>query len=307
MHQTEVVNLSGKQLGPLLNRSGMQKLVILPNYFSEDEHLPSGIVEVYDRVGHEIELEYLGPNPGCGISLAKFRLPPKNLEYSMNKVAEHLLDSRDSCLDTENDHFITVYETTDSDLPAIDTHDMIVAIHVDSQMPEEINQIANKVVAYKISLMRARRKRSAILSLIEKYTECSATPILDHAHNSLEVTYDHVVYRRGAVNLNAKDIGFIPSSMAGEAIIFEAGTAVTNLNNSLPHATGRKLSKEEARREQTFLDGGHLGLYIPYFINTENLTTKMPACYRSLDEVLSTLEHYLKIKARLAPKSSIMF
>ena len=73
------INLSHKPLRLGKAKEGLMKLITLPDHCPGRGVLPVGIVAVYDRKNHEISSDYLGPDVGCGMTLARFKNQP--LEY----------------------------------------------------------------------------------------------------------------------------------------------------------------------------------------------------------------------------------
>jgi hypothetical protein len=74
----------------------------------------------------------------------------------------------------------------------------------------------------------------------------------------------------------------------------------------MSHATGRKISRSESKKEMFFLGGFPKNVYIPYFISAENLNEELPENYKTIEETLKKIEPYAKVVGKLTPKSSVM-
>ena len=66
----EFKNLSGKNFEYNLDKNGLNRVVIMPDY-APGKYLPVGTALFYEKDGHKIKKEYLGTDVGCGMALSK--------------------------------------------------------------------------------------------------------------------------------------------------------------------------------------------------------------------------------------------
>ena len=285
-----------------------KKIVTLPDY-SPNYGLPVGCTAVFDATKHNINPEYLGNDIGCGMMLAKFREPITDLEDSTNKLASALISGVANF--GGGNHFITIYQVDESKLKELPAGSYAVLIHSgrrktgaksikESMCLEKYLEEQNKIFAY------AYDNRKKLLELVEDSYNSKTMSIIDRIHNSIERNGNEIVYRKGSVKLNPGEISVIPSSMGGLAAVVRANDKINEICYSLPHATGRRLSRGDAKNQEFFLDGFPNGVYVPYFIYAEDLNEELPPNYKGLDEVLQGIEKYASIEAKLSPRAVIM-
>lgn len=307
-----IINLSARPLILPFQIRDIKRLVIFPDYCPTRDNSSVGSVEVYNSEGHTITSDKIGQDAGCGMLLAKFDKPLTDLEDLTNHVAsDFLANPRGKGSLGGGNHFVTFYKALLSDIEKISSGDDLVVIHSGSR--DEGRKLCNSKLsgrdylkAHDEAVGYARENRRKILHNIESASGVKAVEVLDKPHNFVEETEDEVIYRKGAVKSSSGKLGLLTSHMAGEAIIYRAKEDVKDVAFSLPHATGRKISRSEARRQQFFLDSIPEGVYIPYFISIESISTELPQCYRELPEVITPTKKYIEVVSRLKPRASIM-
>lgn len=309
-----ITNLYGEQITLPFNPKklrGLLRLIIFPDY-APNKGLPTGSVAVFRADGHEINPAYIGPDIGCGMTLVRVRKPIQNLQEIMNNIAADVY-AKQSGLGSlgGGNHFITLYEVAETENPMFKRGENLVVVHSGSREEglklferaltgEKYLREQEKVVEF------ARKNRMALVDTIRKRLPQTIDVLFDRPHNYVEKDGDKIVYRKGAVKLRKGELGVIPSSMGGEAAIVSATQHIPEIEHSIPHATGRKISRSQAREKRFFLDGFPTNIYIPYFIYPENLNSELPQNYRTLEEALPKIEKYIKVEAMLVPKSTVM-
>jgi|TARA_Y100000310_G_scaffold63184_1_gene58453 RNA-splicing ligase RtcB len=308
-----IINLSENPTILNFNTKGLEKIVFLPDYSLGNGALPTGTVSVYNSNEHIVNGNYIGPDIGCGMKLCKFKNPLKdNLENLSNEITSKLFENRKGMGSLGNgNHFVTLYEVSDSSDKNYEEKTNFVLIHTGSrEYGREIFERNLKGSEYLINqskaLNYAKENRNNIGEMIEKLNSEKLEEVLEAPHNYVESQNEKIIYRKGAIKLNSQEIGIIPSSMGGDALIIKAKPEIIELCNSFSHATGRKISRKEGKKEMFFLDGFPEEIYMPYFISPENLNEELPPNYRTIEEILPQVENYCEIIARLKPKSSIM-
>lgn len=309
----EFINLSHKPLKLGNAKKGLSKLITLPDYCPGRGCLPVGIIVVYDKKDHKISSDYLGPDIGCGMTLAKFRTPIKHLEDLTNKVGLILLDQNGDLGSLGGgNHFVDIYQAEEIEPElGINKGDFLTLIHTGSrhrgqEVYERCLEGEEYLGEYEDLTRFGEANRRAILGHVEKAYGEKLDLVLDNAHNTLEVQDDKVIYRKGAVKLNPGEISIIPSSMNGEAVLVRGKESISEIENSMCHGTGRKISRSKAREERFFLKEMDPKVYIPYFISPENIATEFPQCYNTIEDILPSIKDYVDVIGKFSPKSAIM-
>lgn len=299
--------LSSKQ-----ERQGLQKLVVLPDYSPSRGMLPVGTVAVYDRSQHQVSAEYLGPDIGCGMTLATFGRHIQDFEHLLYRIA-----SREEGRIGGGNHFIDLFEVQEIQENALElkVNDTVTLVHSGSGLTgkETYEKGREKgrasltqdkyLEGYDSAVNEAKDNRQTIIKVIAKSAAGILRTVFDRPHNTIELTPTHITYRKGAIKIRPGEYSIIPSSMVGEAVIVRATEAVSELENSLPHGTGRKISIAEAKEMDfdplTIVDGSFCipsGRYEFAFDKT-----RAPHCYRTIDEIMPYIEKYVQIVGRLKP------
>ena len=297
----KLTNLSTQNLiAPYLDKKGLKELIMLPDYSPGRGKLPTGSVAIYSSSKHTPNAQMLGPDIGCGMLLAKFKKPIKDLEYSNYKIASELRASGSELGSLGGgNHFIDFYEAMGPcDEISLKNGDQLVLIHSGSRLKGK--DIFDKKLKgeeylqeYKKAVEFGEKNRSKLAEIVEKNSENELDLVFDNIHNSIEIENDKIIYRKGAVNMKENKIGIISSRMGSKAIIVTPKSSLKKLKNSLCHGTGRKISRSEAKKR--FFDSKELRgeIHIPNFIADDFIKTEAPHCYRSLEEIFPALDEYI--------------
>lgn len=303
-----IVNISDSPTRINFDLAGMTKLIILPDYSPGRGNLPVGTVAVFDRREHLPSGEYIGPDMGCGMLLAKFRIKPlKNIEHLVYQVVEELTSTSSpmGSLGAGN-HFINIYQAEDSQIPQLSSGEHVVLIHSGSR-EFGTNAYQKRLTGngylsiYKEAAMFGARNRMALLDIIEECAGDLCETLVEKAHNSVEVDGDKIVYRKGAMKLMPGQIGVIPSHMGGEAVVVRAKPEIAELEYSINHGTGRVISRSKAKEMHFDFTDLRKKVYIPNRLTDEDILTEAPNCYRSLAAIEPRIGKYVEIVARLNP------
>ncbi|MFH1440078.1 MAG: RtcB family protein [Candidatus Woesearchaeota archaeon] len=310
-----LINLSNMPLNLPKTLTDFKKIVVMPDY-SPNHGLPTGVVAIFDKEKHDkkggINPEYLGNDVGCGMLLAKFDLELVDLEDITNQIASRLMGIRKGMGSLGGgNHFVTFYQVSESSVDSLQFNDWVVLIHSGSRnMGRRHYQTksigSNYLEEQQAVIEYAKNNRKKLLYIVEEICSQDSKLLVDRVHNFIEVSNSEVIYRKGAVKVESGDLTVIPSSMSGYATLVMANENIGTLEYSLPHATGRRISRRDAKQHSYFLDGFPSGIYVPYFISPEGLNEELPENYRKLDEILGKIAGYVSIKATFIPKSTIM-
>ncbi len=315
-----VINASGRPFIPYRFRdTGLKKLIILPDYSPSRGRLPVGTVAVFDKNNHVPSPEYLGPDIGCGMLFAKFDNPVggdelKQIAYQVSgdfQLATNILGSLGS-----GNHFIMFYGAVNSEVPLLKEGDNVVLIHTGSRQKgvEVFNSClvgVDYLNAYNKAKEYAELNRSKLFFMLKEYVaEITGKDLIclnEQVHNSVEVDCQNITYRKGAMKLqNPNDIGVIPSSMAGEALVVKPKPAISDLEWSICHGTGRVISRKDAKQVSFDSTDIRQKIIIPQYISDDFILTERPECYRRLKDIEPQIKDYVKIVARLSPKAFVI-
>lgn len=302
----ELVNLAGRPLIGKLDKKGLKKLVLLPDYSPSKGKLPIGSVAVYSLREHAPSPAFLGPDIGCGMLLARFEdFMKDDLECLAYSLAADLRLNRNG-LGTlgSGNHFLDFYYSKDKG-------DWYLLIHTGSRLVgKSIYESGVKGEAYirehNRALKYAAQNRREVLGKVENLHGSAGMEIIFHQpHNFLEVNGDEIVYRKGANKVSRNQPTVISSTLEGDAVIVVPERELTDTEFSIPHGTGRKVSRSEAKETEYDFHEIKKRVYIPSIIQADELRSEHPSCYRSLREVLDPLRDRVKVTSTLEPKAYV--
>ncbi|MAF36881.1 hypothetical protein CL622_07225 [archaeon] len=280
--------------------------ILLPNYsLKNDSYI--GYVASY-KPDHILEPGIVGKDMGCGTLLGTFEDKLADLEYTVNNLATHLMGKFSGLgILGEGQHFITFYQVKDSFTDDYEIGKNVVIIHSGKgNLANENGLDIDELKNYQSDVKLAKRNRFKLSEITQEYFKNRITIKLDAPHHFIERDDEKLIYRRGAVKVLPGNRSTICSSMNGDAILVTASDKIKNLNFSLPHATGRKVSKEAARKEEFYLNGDPIGVYLPTTLDAENLNDVLPPNFRSLYDIMGRIEDYISIDVIFSPIASIM-
>jgi len=308
----ELINISNKNLqAPHLEKEGLEKLIILPDYCPGKGRLPVGSIAIYDSSRHILNVAYLGPDIGCGFRLAKFIDPLDDVERSSYRLASQLKKVKKGLGSLgRGSHFINFYKVDNSELPELNQGDFVVLIHTGSR--EKGKSVFEQKLtgqeyfkAYKEALKFAAQNRETILKQVESSTENFTQTLYDLSHNTIDQKRGKIIYRKGAARVGPGEIGIIPSYIGGKLILVKAKNSIRELANSMCHGTGRKLSRSESKKLEFDSKELRRNIVIPNTISDAGLKTEAPHCYRTIEEILPQIKDYVSVVAELNPLSYV--
>lgn len=292
---------------------GLIKLIIYPNYHESKGQFPTGSLAVFKESEHEVNSKYAGPDIGCGMLLGKFLAPIVDLEHSTNGIASRIFGNYAKTAGdlAVGNQFVTLYKVSKSENPSYKIDDEMVLIHAGSRQ-RGLDIFDRNISGAKYlkeqdkTIKYGETNRKALLKIVQEETGKPIELISDKIHNYAEIKNGLVFYRKKVTKVKTGELIVIPSSMGGNAVMVRAKDNVSELLNSLPQGTGRKVSRSESIKKMYFLAGGPEGVYLPYFLDVEDLTTELPPNYKTLDEVLPFIKDYISIEAVMTPISTVL-
>jgi hypothetical protein len=273
----QITNLAEVPLNLKFNKTGLKKLVVLPDY-CPGVGLDIGTVAVFDRKIHTTNAGYIGLDMGCGMLLARV---PSSKEKEIVEIRENLTKNELRYILGGGNHFINFYQVTNSIDSSFNERDLMILVHTGVRNKDNSNQPMSPLSAPLYSQESEARGKATRKEILEKLGLGKLEILLNQAHNTIEAVENKIVYRKGAVKLMPGKLGVIPSHAYGEAVLVLANQKIKELEYSMCHGTGRKISRA---------------------IFKKNTQTTNPE-YRELSEIKPKIEPYVSMIAKLLPFS----
>ncbi len=120
-----------------------------------------------------------------------------------------------------------------------------------------------------------------------------------HNFTQQEQHFGHIVWvtRKGAIQMEKGQLGVIPGSMGTSTYIVE-GLGNRESFNSAPHGAGRRLSRNEARKQYNLEDLTRAMAGIECRVR-EALVDEIPGAYKDIDEVIAHSRDLVVVKHTL--------
>lgn len=275
----QIINIPNAPVKIKFNRRGLRKLVMLPDYHP-GICLDIGTVAVFDRAQHTTNLKYLGPDIGCGMLLANL-LNSKTSEEQLAKLREQFYEGGSRAITGGGNHFINFYQIVSSIDSGFNEGQLLVLVHTGPGITQKSEGFSSEFEM--LDYAEEMRKRGCFKreEILRKLNLGKLEILLNRAHNTIEATDTSIVYRKGAVKLMPGEVGIISSHSRGEAVLVSPKSKIAELEYSICHGTGRRVSRAE------FKESG---------CDSEEE-------YRNLYEIKALIEPYVSMIAKLLPFS----
>ncbi len=306
----KIINLSGNRLEYNFYTQGMKKLVVLPDYCPGKGLIPTGSVAIFGNE-HVINPGFIGPDIGCGMMLTKFVSP---INMDLRELADRIyqeLRIKKTNLGSlgGGNHFLNLYRPTSSDSTDFQDKDLFVLIHTGSRLEgkrvfeagyrgDEYFKAHNNAIDF------SRKNRKELTHLVERLSGAKLEIVLDSVHNQVSRENNQVVYRKGAVRINPGELAIIPSTYLGTAVLVRALPQIADIEYSMSHGTGRKLSRSESKEFNFEPENLNGEVYLPSKKNS-NSPSEHTLCYRNLEEIFPLIKPYVSEVAQFKPLVSI--
>lgn len=289
---------------------GLKKLVLLPDYAPAGGILPVGSVAVFDKKEHKVSSDFLGPDIGCGMMLAKFVKPLQDLEYTNYKLVERLRSKTELGSLGGGNHFIDMYESDNIEELGLKKGEIVTLIHSGSRLEGQYIFLEGLegweyYEKYCEAVEFGKENRKKLLKKVEKSANNKLDILYDGIHNTMEESGNNIIYRKGAVKIKPGEIGIIPSCMAEDALIIKAKEKIRDIEYSMCHGTGRKISRSNAKNIEFASGEIRKKICIPSTIYDWFFKTEAPHCYNSINDILPPLKEYIEIIGKLKAKSYV--
>lgn len=182
-----------------------------------------------------------------------------------------------------------------------------------SFLPIEISEGKEYFEAMKYCLEFARANRELMMNRVyyifqEMFMDSFLKESIDIHHNyaAFENHYGKnvLVHRKGAVKAIKDNLGIIPGSMGSNSYIIE-GLSNPESFNSCSHGAGRKMARNQAKRELNLIEEQEKMKGIVHGLRSTNDLDEAPGSYKDIDEVMENQKDLVKIKVKLTPLASI--
>ena len=291
-----------------------ERVVVLPDVCPGKSPLPTGTAFLTKDPGWR---RFAVSDVGCGISVVRTSLTLDDVDQPdfrrmWDALADDLAARRNKGLGDlgSGNHFLDA-------AASLDDGSICLVVHTGSRQESGlVDALVDQPAAFDAAFARIRSwaadNRSAVLDIARKHVGCyvelrPGVPTLDRDHNHFELRDNATLIRKGSQQVKPGELALIPSNLLDDMAIVRATDKVQEIENCLPHGTGRTMSRSEAKQVAADFDFADLRrqVYIPARIADASLRTESPTCYRRLDDALELIRDYVTVVERLAPVAYI--
>ncbi len=260
---------------------GLEEVVRFPDGEMRPNALPNSTVWVLNDQLHRFNPEILGSDVGCGMS--GFILGDIDHQSAADSIYAFLKQQRSI---GNGNHFIDLCAPIESGAADIKQEPYkVMLIHThgpDKSTPKNIEEAQQKQKNASSFRRELGEELSALLG-----SRCEL--LGDWAHNTVAVEEDKIIYRKGAVKVEAGKLHPLPAHAGAKILLYTPNPANLPPYSSMPHATGRrgplgeiKVSAEEAELLRQMV-------YIPAGISSHSLRSVHPSCYNDYGKIFRKL------------------
>ncbi|MFX0210763.1 MAG: RtcB family protein [Candidatus Hodarchaeota archaeon] len=281
-----------------LEKYGLQKIILLPDFSPGRSYLPVGTVSLFNHESHTMTPNFLGRDIGCGISLFKTDVQSRELDL------QQLVDDLDGLLTedkniefTVGNHFVDLCDDAAGQLyfvvhAGFKQYGMFVMKH--GFTGEEY------LLKLHESIQKAANNRLMIgAKVFEVLNMDYIPPILDKPHNTAEAIQRGVLYRKGAVKLLPGELSILPSNLLHPILIVKGKKKISNLENSFCHGTGREKPLEDIFQKMIDYDNLRNIVKMPSRMPNSALKKLIPTEYKNFLSFYHKFSDYISIEKKL--------
>lgn len=258
-------------------QEGLLELIIFPEQTTKKE-IPNGSVWVYDK-STPYNPQILKSDVGCGMTLAVCDLDLDDKKTPF-KIIE-ILKKHEIKIGRGN-HFLDFFKGH----PIYGEHRTSLILHSDFNPQNE--SASNYEMALK-QIEKAKQKRIDVLNTICEGLKTSFIIEQNWTHNSVEITPNNIVYRKGAINLDETIYHGLLALNPFDGVYLYKGKNNTTYN-SMQHGVGKKASNKAS-----FLDVKKVvkyGKYEIWDIEKSQRPKNLDLEYNDWKVFLETFEKY---------------
>jgi hypothetical protein len=210
-------------------QQGLLELIVFPEQTSKNE-IPNGSVWVYDK-STPYNPQILKSDVGCGMTLAVTDLDLNDRKTPF-KIIE-ILKKKQIKIGRGN-HFLDFLKGH----PLHGEHCTSILLHSDFNTE---NKSATNYEMALDQIKKAKEKRIDVLKTICEGLKASYVIKENWTHNSVEITPENIIYRKGAINLDENRYTGLLAINPFDGIYLYKGKN-PDTYNSMPHGVGKKSS-----------------------------------------------------------------
>lgn len=146
--------------------------------------------------------------------------------------------------------------------------------------------------------------RDRIFAILRKLCKAKCTDSIITTHNYIDVTDEHPMLRKGAIDASEGRIVCIPFNMRDGIAICE-GKGNPDWLNTAPHGAGRAMSRAQAKKN---IEVENFKQSMSGIFSTsvgEGTLDEAPDAYKPMEEIVSLIEPTVKILSLVKPKLNI--
>jgi len=293
-----ILNLSNYSIGEIYsnlpNDLECEQLIVFPDFNPSQGALPTGVVIKTFASNWK---KFTVSDVGCGIRLVKSTLSKVALNKEKWAQVYYLLRENKGKLGDlgGGNHFLNAVTNKKGELFfLIHTGSRDESTELDNFINLEDNLFEKE---YSRIVNWAFENRSGIVKVLEKVFGKTEL-VFDKCHNSFEKLADSsVIIRKGSIKVLGNDFAVIPSHLTDRSVLVKCNKRVSEVLNSLPHGTGRILSRSDAKEIGRSYDFDFLRqvILIPDEITDSSLLSEGPYAYNDLKNTLEKTSDYFDI------------
>ena len=297
-HYEGALNVSESDFTPeKLREFGLKKVILLPDFKPGRSYLPVGTVALFDKETHNPFPLLLGRDIGCGMSLYKTDLIYHDLDIQdlVNSVDKELTRNADIEF-TLGNHFI--------DFCKDKIGYFFFVLHAGfKQAGKSIlkngctGQEYLRRVNQSVELAALNRKKLA--NIVYQVLGLDVIPpLLDKPHNTVQVTDEGFLYRKGAVELYSGESSILPSNLSHPIFLIKGKNKINRLENSFSHGTRRNGLIEELRIQEYDFNELRRRIKMPKNLTDEELLKLLPTQYDNFLDYANYFDKYISIEKK---------
>jgi release factor H-coupled RctB family protein len=274
---------------------GLKKIILLPDFYPGRSKLPVGTVALFNKNEHKIDADYIGRDIGCGMSLFK-------TEINVEKIkVQDIVDRIDSDL-TKNEtieftlgnHFIDLCKDKDNYLNIV-IHAGYKKVGEEIQKRKFFQDFYLKEVEKNIQNASVNRQKLA--KIVYNILNIDFIPsVLDKPHNTICITNNGILYRKGAAALFPGELSVLPSNLIHPIFLIRGRKKIQEIENSFCHGTGRKHFSSDLTQIITNYNELRRRVKIPKNLSNSDLQILNPTGYFNFSDYYSQFTEYIDIE-----------
>jgi hypothetical protein len=278
-----------------LEKFGLKKIILLPDFSPGKSYLPVGTVALFDKDSHMASPRFIGRDIGCGMSLFETNLDITDIDMQSLVDKTDLELTKNSDLEfTLGNHFLDFCKAKDGLL-----YFVLHAGYKKYGMYIVENDFTGsayiKAVEKNIKLASSNRNRIAKV-VYEVLGIDRLPPLIDKAHNTVHLTKEGYLYRKGATNISTGELSILPSNLLHPIFIIKGKSKIQNIENSFSHGTLRKTTNNNAEKLGVNFQDLRNSITMPRRLTDQDLEKLLPTQYEDFFSYAHNFSEYISIE-----------